>query len=118
MIGLFFKMFLPCLVGGDPVRLYFVRMSAKDTLIVADGFSCREQIRQTTDRQALHLAQVLQMAIEEGPAGPAGNYPEHAYVRSEFAKPSLGKATTVAAVAAVATGGLPSLLRRHTKRRT
>ena len=33
MIGLFFKMFLPSLVGGDAVRLYFVRTSAKDTLI-------------------------------------------------------------------------------------
>jgi hypothetical protein len=32
------------------------------------GQSCRQQIRQTTDRRALHLAQVLQMAID-GEAG-------------------------------------------------
>lgn len=39
-----------------------VRAAAPETLIVADGFSCREQIRQFTGREALHLAEVLQMA--------------------------------------------------------
>ncbi len=53
-----------------------VRAAAKDTLIVADGFSCREQIEQLTDSQALHFAQVVQMAMKEGPRGPAGNFPE------------------------------------------
>jgi hypothetical protein len=32
---------------------------------VADGFSCREQIAQGTRRRALHLAQVLHMAIRD-----------------------------------------------------
>ena len=40
-----------------------VRAAAADTLIVADGFSCREQIAQGSERQAMHLAQVLQMAM-------------------------------------------------------
>ena len=31
-------------------------------LIVSDGFSCREQIRQATGRRALHLADVLNLA--------------------------------------------------------
>ena len=53
-----------------------VREAAKNTLIVADGFSCREQIAQTTDRQALHIAQVMQMALHDGPEGPGGDYPE------------------------------------------
>jgi hypothetical protein len=35
-------------------------------LLIADGFSCREQIRQQTGRTALHLAQVIQMAIARG----------------------------------------------------
>ena len=39
-----------------------VRDATDDTLIVADGFSCQEQIEQQTDRAALHLAQVLQLA--------------------------------------------------------
>jgi hypothetical protein len=82
-----------------------------------EAFSCREQIRQTTDRRALHLGQVLQMTIEEGPRGPAGNYPERTYIRSELSRPSLGKAAAIAALAAVVTGGLTTMLRRDTKRR-
>jgi hypothetical protein len=52
------------------VLLPAVRKAANDTLIVSDGFSCREQILQGTGRAALHFAQVLQMAIHEGPAAP------------------------------------------------
>ena len=48
---------------GERVLLAAVRSSAPDTLIVADGFSCREQIVQSTGRQVLHLAEVLQRAI-------------------------------------------------------
>jgi Fe-S oxidoreductase len=50
---------------GEQVLLPAVRQAAEDTLIVADGFSCREQIAQATDRRALHLAEVLQMALRE-----------------------------------------------------
>jgi hypothetical protein len=32
-------------------------------MIVADGFSCREQIAQTTNRRAMHLSEVLAMAL-------------------------------------------------------
>src|SRR5262249_14018948 len=39
----------------------------RDTLIIADGFSCQEQIEQTTGRRTLHLAQVLQMALRQAP---------------------------------------------------
>ena len=50
-----------------------------DTLIIADGFSCREQIAGLTGRGALHLAQVLQMAMHEGPDGPRTLRPESRY---------------------------------------
>jgi FAD/FMN-containing dehydrogenase/Fe-S oxidoreductase len=50
---------------GERVLLPAVRDAAEDTLIIADGFSCREQIAQTTDRRALHLAQVIQMAMHQ-----------------------------------------------------
>jgi hypothetical protein len=33
-------------------------------LIIADGYSCREQIAQTTGRRALHLAEVMAQALE------------------------------------------------------
>ena len=36
-----------------------VRAADADTLIVTDGFSCREQIAQNTARRAVHLAEVL-----------------------------------------------------------
>jgi Fe-S oxidoreductase len=55
---------------GERVLLPKVREAAPDTLIIADGFSCREQIEQTTNRKALHLAQVLQMARHDGQAPP------------------------------------------------
>jgi Fe-S oxidoreductase len=64
---------------GERVLLPAVRDAAKDTLILTDGFSCREQIAQCTDRQALHVAQVLQMALREGASGPAEGYPETDY---------------------------------------
>jgi FAD/FMN-containing dehydrogenase/Fe-S oxidoreductase len=48
---------------GERVLLPAVRQADADTLIIADGFSCREQIAQSTDRQALHLAEVIHMAL-------------------------------------------------------
>ncbi|MBX6312257.1 MAG: FAD-binding protein, partial [Isosphaeraceae bacterium] len=40
---------------GERVLLPAVRAAAPDMLIIADGFSCKHQIREGTDRQALHL---------------------------------------------------------------
>ena len=48
---------------GERVLLPRVREASEETLIVADGFSCREQIEQATGRKALHLAEVLQLAM-------------------------------------------------------
>jgi FAD/FMN-containing dehydrogenase/Fe-S oxidoreductase len=64
------------LAVGERGLLPAVRDASPDVLIVADGFSCREQISQTTDRRALHLSQVLQMALRKSPNGPAAPYPE------------------------------------------
>jgi FAD/FMN-containing dehydrogenase/Fe-S oxidoreductase len=62
---------------GERVLLPAVRSAGAETLIITDGFSCREQIEQTTDRRALHLAQVLQLALH--PEGLiSGNRPEDA----------------------------------------
>jgi Fe-S oxidoreductase len=48
---------------GERVLLPAVRQADLDTLIVSDGFSCREQIAHATGRKALHLAEVLQHAL-------------------------------------------------------
>ncbi len=44
---------------GERVLLPAVRAADHDTLIVTDGFSCREQIAQGTSRRAVHVAEVL-----------------------------------------------------------
>jgi Fe-S oxidoreductase len=46
---------------GERVLLPAVRRAPKDVLIVADGFSCRTQIAQSTNRRALHLAELIEM---------------------------------------------------------
>ncbi len=50
---------------GERVLLPAVRRESRETLIVADGFSCREQIRQATGREPLHLSEALRMAMKE-----------------------------------------------------
>jgi Fe-S oxidoreductase len=48
---------------GERVLLPAVRAAGRDTLVLADGWSCRTQIAQETDRQAIHLAELLQLAL-------------------------------------------------------
>jgi Fe-S oxidoreductase len=48
---------------GERVLLPAVRQTPAETLIVSDGFSCREQILQATGRQAIHLAEAIQLAM-------------------------------------------------------
>ncbi|MCU1302892.1 MAG: FAD-binding oxidoreductase [Candidatus Sulfotelmatobacter sp.] len=70
---------------GELELLPAVRQAPRDWLIIADGFSCREQIAQATPRRALHLAEILQMALRassnvlEVPG--AHPYPESALAR-------------------------------------
>jgi len=55
--------------AGERVLLPAVRSTDDDALIVADGFSCREQIAQQAGRRALHLAEVLRMAMDAADGG-------------------------------------------------
>ena len=64
---------------GELELLPAVRSAPDDWLIIADGFSCREQIAQGTRRHALHLAEVLQMALN--PTEETGPYPESRLIR-------------------------------------
>jgi Fe-S oxidoreductase len=53
---------------GERVLIPAIRRSAADTLIIADGFACRSQIRQFCDgRHPLHLAQVLNLKADRTP---------------------------------------------------
>lgn len=57
------------LACGERALLPAVRAADPSTLLVADGFSCREQIRQATGRRALHTAEVLQRGASPGAGG-------------------------------------------------
>jgi FAD/FMN-containing dehydrogenase/Fe-S oxidoreductase len=61
---------------GEQVLLPAVRKAEEDTLVLADGFSCREQITQGTGRRPRHLAEVLRMAYEGAESRPAGRREE------------------------------------------
>jgi Fe-S oxidoreductase len=53
------------LKAGERVLLPAVREASADTYIVTNGFSCREQITQTTGRRAWHLAEILARALKD-----------------------------------------------------
>ncbi|HLV86800.1 MAG TPA: FAD-linked oxidase C-terminal domain-containing protein [Candidatus Sulfotelmatobacter sp.] len=70
---------------GELELLPAVRKAPDDWLIIADGFSCREQIAQSTNRRALHLAEVLQMALN-GAETSAAPHPESELVEQQRAE--------------------------------
>jgi Fe-S oxidoreductase len=49
---------------GEQFLLPQMRSAAADTLLVADGFSCRTQIAAGTGRRALHTAEVLALGLQ------------------------------------------------------
>jgi FAD/FMN-containing dehydrogenase/Fe-S oxidoreductase len=97
---------------GELELLPAVRKAPADWLIIADGFSCREQIAQRTGRHALHLAEVLQMALD--PSRVADDpFPESATVRQRDADVGSSMKRAGLGLAALAAGAF--LLRRYTK---
>jgi hypothetical protein len=95
---------------GERKLLPQVRRAGLSTIIMADGFSCREQIAQETGRHALHLAEVLQLGLHTGEYGPDGMYPEKRFVapRLEAQKRSMRRAGLASAgiVAGAVAAGL------------
>ncbi len=98
---------------GEQGLLTKVRELDDETIVVADGFSCKTQIEQgDTGRRALHVAQVLKLAREHGESGPPGPRPEHLYYEVR-PKPSFPRrAARVGAVVALVVG-VATLLRRE-----
>ncbi len=88
---------------GERVLLPAVRSADEETLIIADGFSCREQIAQMTDRHALHLAEVLHMAIQQKQDGTAGGLSEEG---SRSTNPEHRDLSKLVPAALVSIGGL------------
>ena len=97
---------------GERVLLPAVRTSPSKTLVVADGFSCREQISQTTERETLHTAQLVQRALREsGRLAP----PERS-ITTQNRRETIGRIALVTAVA----GGIAAVagIVRNWRRRT
>jgi hypothetical protein len=91
---------------GELELLPAVRRAPDDWLIIADGFSCREQIAQGTGRQALHLAEVLQMALQPSALDKDDPYPESRSVREREAEVQASMKRAGIGVGAVAAAGL------------
>ena len=89
---------------GELELLPAVRNAPPDWLIIADGFSCREQIAQGTGRHALHLAEVLQLALQPSALDKDDPYPESRLVRERQAEVTASmKRAGIAASALAAT---------------
>jgi FAD/FMN-containing dehydrogenase/Fe-S oxidoreductase len=96
------------LACAERVLLPKVREATPDALVVAAGFSCRSQIEQLTDRRALHVAQVIQLARDHGPSGPRTPFPERS--ASPPPRPSAARrAARAGAVGAFAAAGAGAL---------
>jgi FAD/FMN-containing dehydrogenase/Fe-S oxidoreductase len=103
---------------GERVLLPKVREAGADTLVVANGFSCRKQIELTTDRRALHLAHVLDLAQREadGARLPARR-PERALLPAESRDPTKGEALLAIGVGLAAVGAAGWWLAQRRRRR-
>ncbi|HEU5270698.1 MAG TPA: hypothetical protein VFU36_12295, partial [Jatrophihabitans sp.] len=55
---------------AEQALLPAARAAAPDTVLLADGFSCRTQLSQLTDRTGRHLAELLSSRL----AGRPGEY--------------------------------------------
>jgi FAD/FMN-containing dehydrogenase/Fe-S oxidoreductase len=96
---------------GERALLPAVRASEGGDLVIADGFSCREQIAQGTGRTALHLAQVLELAFAREAGAPAERPPEIPVLRRRDAAET--RARRRAGLAAVAAGAAVWMLARR-----
>jgi ABC-type sugar transport system ATPase subunit len=100
------------LAAGERALLPEVRNASDDELIIADGFSCQEQIEQQTDREAMHTAMVLQMAMRRQPGVP-GSRPESQMVKARKRATRMGM---VRAAAVLGIGALIGVLAFRTAR--
>jgi hypothetical protein len=53
-----------------------VRRADRNTILVADGTSCRHQIRDGAEREALHVSRVLAMSLDNAKSTTPANSKE------------------------------------------
>lgn len=81
--------------AGERVLLPAVRAADPAALIVTDGFSCREQIAQLSERRPMHVAELARMALRQGREAPMERAPR---------RPALGEYLLLAGGAALVVG--------------
>jgi Fe-S oxidoreductase len=105
---------------GEQKLLPAVRDASSDTVVVANGFSCKTQIKDAsmTNRRALHLGQVMAMARDTWSVHASAGLPEDGYEGKKPLPPWGGRvARTVGPVAGLAGGvGLAAMGRRPRSR--
>jgi FAD/FMN-containing dehydrogenase/Fe-S oxidoreductase len=104
---------------GEQALLPAVREAADETIVVANGFSCKTQIEEAaTGRRALHVAQLMKMARDHGPDGYRDGKPEQPYYEARPPAPAgvrrrrLAAAAGAGTLAAAAGAGAAAILRR------
>lgn len=103
---------------GERVLLPEVRKADTDTLVMTDGFSCHEQIRQRSGRQALHLAEVLKIAIKNGRIRMGRDTVNPPNRETDAEDRHVNKRKLVEAGLLVAAGTIGALLLRHGRDRS
>ena len=87
--------------------LPMIEEAPAETILISDGFSCKTQVEQLSERRMLHTAQVIKMALDHGPQGVSGPRPEESYPDVRLEPASGGRKAALAgagiAAAAVAT---------------
>jgi Fe-S oxidoreductase len=92
---------------GEQALLPAVRDAQPDTLVIADGFSCKTQIQQSgSERRALHVAQAIKMAREHGPQGYLAGRPEQPYYEVRPNASPKRRAVRISAAGALAAGAV------------
>jgi FAD/FMN-containing dehydrogenase/Fe-S oxidoreductase len=91
--------------AGERALLPEIRKAGDDELIIADGFSCQEQVEQQTNRAALHTAVVLQMAMHARQDLPT-SLPETPFMQARRQATQLGMIRAAVALGISAVAGL------------
>jgi FAD/FMN-containing dehydrogenase/Fe-S oxidoreductase len=100
-----YKVSIAC---GERSLLPAVRKAGLSTIVLADGFSCKEQIAQQTNRHGLHLAEVLKLGLDGRNKPQPLMFPEQQFVgpRKAAQKASMVRAglVTVGSIALALSG--------------
>jgi len=98
------------MAAGERVLLPAVRAADASTIVVADGFSCKTQIEQATHRSALHVVEVIAMALD-GPLPASFPERELAAEQARAVRRSMRRAAALMGFALLALGALACGLR-------